>query len=80
MSYETVSVQICEMFIGESHECPAHVLHLKVKGGKNKKFYFAYIVVTIFLMNYVFLPLKKYIYNFPLGHFEEIMHNYHQII
>lgn len=41
MTYETVSVQICEVFAGESHDCPGHILleaslHHEIKV---KKFY-----------------------------------------
>lgn len=40
MSYETVSLQICEMFVCESHECSGHIFieahfHHGIK--KNKK-------------------------------------------
>ncbi len=36
MSYETDSVQICEVFAGESHDCPGHIfmeasLHHQIK-------------------------------------------------
>lgn len=55
MSYETVSVQICEVFAGESHDCPGHIfmeasLHNEIKV-KNVNVTFYLTILTLYAKN-----------------------------
>lgn len=57
MSYETVSVQICEVFVGESHDCPGHIfmeasLHNEIKV-KNVNVTFYLTILTLYAQKYI---------------------------
>lgn len=46
MIYETVSVQICEVFAGESHDCPGHIL---LEASLNQEIKVKNVIVTFYL-------------------------------
>ncbi len=46
MTYETVSVQICEVFAGESHDCPGHIL---LEASLHHEIKVIFFIVTFYL-------------------------------
>lgn len=46
MSHETVSVQICEVFTGESRDCPGHI---SMKASLHNEIKVKHLIVTFYL-------------------------------